>query len=251
MNTVFTLLLNIFITAIGYLSVPVLLCISGKKYPLSKLKKIVIINGIVFWLIFSIISINAGNEGFGASVVLWSGVAYFILKKWCLFIPEEDMEETTPDANETPSATRETAQPIQTYIPIETQQQQQQKKSKTMYGTLVLSILLLGLFICTIAQCVINADLNKQIEELEKRPERIVSYPDDYYKTLEKAEFYDEVSEKVEFYDEAIVFVIEGYGDYYFTYDEMIEATEDEDEYSYWAYNKEQAISRGYTPYYS
>ncbi len=56
------------------------------------------------------------------------------------------------------------------------------------------------------------------------------------------------MSDKVDFYDESIVFVIEGYGDYYFTYDEVIEVTDGE-EFSYWAYNKELAIDLGYTAY--
>lgn len=52
------------------------------------------------------------------------------------------------------------------------------------------------------------------------------------------------VKNKLDFIDENIVFVIEGYGNYYYTYDCMM--TKVEGEYTYWAYNKEQAISRGY-----
>ena len=55
--------------------------------------------------------------------------------------------------------------------------------------------------------------------------------------------------EKSEFLDEYIVFVIDGFGDYYYTYDEMITATKNMDEYVYWAYNKTQAISLGYKHY--
>lgn len=58
-----------------------------------------------------------------------------------------------------------------------------------------------------------------------------------------------EVSEKLEFYDEHIVFVIDGYGDYYYTYDQMIYATRNDDYYEFWAYNEEQAIDLGYTAY--
>ncbi len=50
--------------------------------------------------------------------------------------------------------------------------------------------------------------------------------------------------EKLDFFDENIVFVIEGYGDYYYSYDCMVDSIDGK--YSYWAYNKEQAISRGY-----
>lgn len=52
--------------------------------------------------------------------------------------------------------------------------------------------------------------------------------------------------EKAEFLDENIVFVIDGFGNCYYTYDEMISATRQMDEYEYIAYNKEQAISLGY-----
>lgn len=58
-----------------------------------------------------------------------------------------------------------------------------------------------------------------------------------------------EVSEKLEFYDECIVFVIDGYGDYYYTYDQMIYVTRNDDYYEFWAYNEEQAIDLGYTAY--
>lgn len=49
---------------------------------------------------------------------------------------------------------------------------------------------------------------------------------------------------KLDFFDENIVFVIDGYGDYYYTYDCMVDSL-DED-YTYWAFNKEQAIYKGY-----
>lgn len=50
--------------------------------------------------------------------------------------------------------------------------------------------------------------------------------------------------EKLDFFDENIVFVIEGYGDYYYSYDCMVDSIDGD--YNYWAYNKEQAIYRGY-----
>lgn len=53
---------------------------------------------------------------------------------------------------------------------------------------------------------------------------------------------------KSNFMDEYIVFVLEGYGNYYYSYDCMKEVTEGK-EYSFWAYNKEQAISKGYSEY--
>lgn len=87
----------------------------------------------------------------------------------------------------------------------------------------------------------VERKINNESAAQTVRTETKIEYsvPEDYY----------EISEKVDFYDDNIVFVIEGYGDYYFTYDEMVRVTRYEDEYSYWAYNKEQAISKGYKAY--
>lgn len=60
-----------------------------------------------------------------------------------------------------------------------------------------------------------------------------------YETELRKAE------SKIDFFDEHVVFVIEGYGNYYYTYDEMIELTDD-GEFTFWAYNEDLAISEGY-----
>lgn len=50
---------------------------------------------------------------------------------------------------------------------------------------------------------------------------------------------------KVDFFDENIVFVLEGYGNYYYTYDQVEQVTQGKS-YTYWAYNKEAAITKGY-----
>jgi len=51
------------------------------------------------------------------------------------------------------------------------------------------------------------------------------------------------VKNKLSFMDDNIVFKIEGFGNYYYTYDCMMEKVNGS--YSYWAYNKEAAISNG------
>lgn len=59
----------------------------------------------------------------------------------------------------------------------------------------------------------------------------------------DKTIFY--MQDKLDFFDENIVFVIEGYGNYYYTYD-CVQKITDGEEYSFWAYNKEAAKSNGY-----
>lgn len=86
MNTAFILLIDLILAIFGYLLVPVIFTIRGKEMSLKQIKKVTIINGIVVWLILSvIISISTnGEEVANVSVVLWSYVGYSIMKKKCL-----------------------------------------------------------------------------------------------------------------------------------------------------------------------
>ncbi len=53
------------------------------------------------------------------------------------------------------------------------------------------------------------------------------------------------LKQKINFYDENIVFVLDGYGNYYYNYDCVQEVTNGK-QYSYLAFNKQAAISQGY-----
>ena len=53
---------------------------------------------------------------------------------------------------------------------------------------------------------------------------------------------------KSNFMDEYIVFVLDGYGNYYYTYDCMKEVTEGK-EYSFWVYSINNAVAKGYKPF--
>ena len=61
---------------------------------------------------------------------------------------------------------------------------------------------------------------------------------------------YQTKDEKINFYDKNIVFVLDGYGNYYYTYDQMKQVTQGKS-YSYFAYNKEAAIANGYIAFQS
>lgn len=52
------------------------------------------------------------------------------------------------------------------------------------------------------------------------------------------------INDKLDFFDEKIVFVLEGYGNKYYTYD-CVQKIVDGD-YTFWAYNVEAAIVKGY-----
>ena len=183
-----TILGSLFITAIAYLLVPLIILISEKKLTLPQIKKVIIINGICVWLIAMIVRIESGIGGTEFAVFLWSYIGYTLLKRKCSV--EGDDEKI--------------------YEP-----------TKTINLKNVVKVLAVLLAISV----VFNIGL------------------------LSNTSANTEVSEKLEFYDENIVFVIDGYGDYYYTYDQMMKVTKNDDYYEYWAYNKEQAIDLGYTAY--
>jgi hypothetical protein len=99
METFFSILVGIVITAVAYLVIPVLFCTSKKQRTEKQIKKIVAINGICIWLIFMIIRISVGIEGTSAAVFLWSGVAYFLMKKFCLDTPNVEEQSIGVEQN--------------------------------------------------------------------------------------------------------------------------------------------------------
>lgn len=114
-------------------------------------------------------------------------------------------------------------------------------KILTFMGVII--ILLLGLNVYQFINIYKYEEEIARLEtELEEKPTYIVQDTDDKYE-----DFYYENYDKLEFYDNSVVFVIDGYGNYYYTYDQMVTVTQGIGEYSYWAYNEEYAIYLGYT----
>lgn len=81
--------------------------------------------------------------------------------------------------------------------------------------------------------------LNKQIIMLKEERNKISS------ENLSLMQTNSLNSKKIDFLDKYIVFVLDGYGNYYYTYDQMQQVTQGKT-YSFWAYNIEQARDLGY-----
>ena len=92
-------LVNLILTAFGYLLLPVIFAIRGKKYSKKKLKRIALLNCFIVWIIFSIIIIESGGTGAGASAILYYFIGHAIMKKNCL---EEEIvaEEVVAEENQ-------------------------------------------------------------------------------------------------------------------------------------------------------
>lgn len=83
------------------------------------------------------------------------------------------------------------------------------------------------------------SNLKKQVSTLREEKNKLSSENTSLKLTDSKN------SRKIKFFDENVVFVLDGYGRYYYTYDQMEQVTQGKS-FSYWAYNLEQAIDLGY-----
>ena len=114
------------------------------------------------------------------------------------------------------------------------------QKKEIIISVLTFTISFLIIFnlyqLATISNEKINTE--RQIAELEKEIENIKSQSVEC--RLDRLKY----ENKAKFLDENIVFVINGYGNYYYTYDCVQKITSGS--YTYRAYNKEAAISKGY-----
>lgn len=204
-------------------------------------------NSIILFIVSIILSIilienNYTDSFFGVGGL--GALMFYCINKWLFVADKNEIKETTQNAN------------IENESVIENNKSEELSHQNTLdnkprKNSLLLPILLvIGLIISV----VFNINAYIKLEETNTKISRLEKENKEYENAYEKlSNLYSEEainnitnSIKVEFYDENIVFVIDGYGDYYYTYDQMEQVTQGIDEYSYWAYNKEQAISLGY-----
>ena len=119
-----------------------------------------------------------------------------------------------------------------------------ENKKRKLLVVLVTFILLILLIITNILY---NIELRKMRDKIKIKNNIISDLEEEYY-NLTKQNLDEEVKnskneKKLKFYDENIVFKIEGYGNYYYTYDCMMKKVNGE--FRYWAYNKDAAKIQG------
>lgn len=107
--------------------------------------------------------------------------------------------------------------------------------------TIFLVLSILGIIVLAYSYYNYSQTIGKKISNYIEQRESAESDLD--YVTSGKTIYYSR--QKFDFFDENIVFVLKGYGNVYYSYDCVQQITSGE-EYEYWAYNKEAAISQGY-----
>lgn len=134
------MLIDLILTAVGYLLVPFIFWMkanaTNQKYTMDTIKKIVIINGICVWVLFRIITLEMNGEATsGVAAIVWSGIAYVLLKKYTL------IEETVKVGGEEMNG----AEPINLFSDAD----RKEKQLKTV--VVVLAILLAVSFLLNIS----------------------------------------------------------------------------------------------------
>lgn len=202
------------ITAVAYLIVPAIFCLIGRDtnrfFSLKTIKKIVIINGLCVWLIFQIIRLNSGETVNVIPLFIWSGVAYWFMRKIMLKKTANDGENNSYKE------------------PVDLFGDANKKERRYKTAITVVSLLLVVSLGLNIYQAMVTPEAE---QELEQSSEKVVFVE------------VDPNREKVEFFDEYIVFVEDDGTNLYHKY-ECNRFTGD----NFWAYNVDQAVSIGYEP---
>lgn len=184
LDTIISLIPGLIMTAIAYLLVPAILCIIGynthRSYSLKTIRQITIINGGILWLIFYTIQYNISGETNPSvsAAVIWSGVAYWMMKKILL---EKDIELKSDET--------ENDEKIEFEIV-----NKNEKKRSFKIPLIIVSILLILSFALNLYQLGLNNQSNKErienSEKLEFIDEYIVFIEDDNTEWYHKYECY-------------------------------------------------------------
>ena len=227
LDTIISLMLDLFITVIAYLFIPTIFCIvehnKHHSYNLKTIKKITIINGACIWFVLQIIRFYSGETEVSISgVLLWSFVAYWMMKK---FLLEKDI---TPENNDE----AENDQKIEFEIV-----DKNKKKRSFKTPLIVVSILLVLSFALNLYQIGINNQSKQNNQKLQQTLAQ---------KSEENLELQQELIQdhaKANFLDEYIVMVEDDNTDLYHKYECYRFKGRD-----FWAYNIDQAENLGYEP---
>lgn len=241
-TNIWYLIIDLIITAFCYMAIPTFMKNDEKKYTTKEATKISLLNSIgvciFFFILREILGISQPYTIGGVAMLY-----YYINKKYLL-----------KDTSLKKSKQKKENKIVPTEKPKATKKAERTKKNKeinynailiTLTSLLVAVLLFIGIYSLV---DYINS-LKSQIATSQNSYNRIKSnYEKLQSEYSEKKMEYFKKDIKLNFYDENIVFVLRGYGNYYYTYDEVQQVTQGK-AYTGKAYNKEQAIGLGYQPF--
>lgn len=209
------LIVNIILTGISFMIFPLLKfkILRTEEYTKEQIKKTCIINSIVVELIFIILGTHF-NSNYKVNV---SPAIFWCFINIAIFTKKKKQRNKRKILEDQDLCTDFLEQPI-------IQKNKKNKKHKVLF------IILIILFILSI---IINIFLYIGYINL-----------DDAYST--ELAINKELQDKVNFFNNNIAFVVKGDNTYYYSYDCL---NRKYDNYSYFAFNKEQAEAKGYIQY--
>lgn len=267
-DLILNIIISLIITVVAYCTIPIILRLKNGKYEYEKGRKIVLTNCIIVCIFFVCLRLSQGAE----QVVSPAVFLYYYINKAILLKPKETSKEEikeesieTVEKDEIDEVLYKLAQEDKKEMPKEMEENikktidkleqkdiekenvksNHDKKTIILYSVIgVLSVLLIGISIYAFT---VSNNYESEIKTLKNQISTLKRNNSEL-QTEKNTEWLENIknSAKIEFFDENIVFVIDGYGNYYYTYDQMETVTQGVGEYSYWAYNKEQAIGLGY-----
>ena len=214
------------ITIIIMTIVPGIFCLMNHgRIENKKGKRICLFNSIILLILSIVLGLISGKStlfigGLGA-------VLFYLINKWA-FVYYQD--EPVDNSKKEKVILKEE---------VKKEKIKLSKKSLKFKKTETLSVVLLILLMLSI---ILNIYLSTKKDSAKNEPttdDKCMTFTSCFF------EYSDEIT-KAEFLDENIVFVIDGYGNNYYTYDCMQKVTNG-NEYSYRAYNEKMAISNGYS----
>lgn len=231
-------LIDIVIITFIMMFVPLCFRIHNKKLlEYKKGKKICKYNSIIAFILSVILTVTLNKENTFVGVGGLGCLIYYFINM-CFFVSEMDYNLKKENSENKKSISKK-------------EEKIRKIKINYKYITIILVIILIILGSYLIynyynenkSKLLLNEKvdlLNSQIKELKDKQSSLEAENFNYF--IQKAKY----KEKADFLDENIVFVLDGYGNYYYTYDQMEIVTQGVEEFEYWAYNEEYAISKGY-----
>ena len=259
--TIASISVDLILTVFGYLLVPTILVVTGKKYETRKLKRINIINCIVVWILFRVLQVALGNEPTsGAAVILWGGVGHWLLQKYCL----KDNESITDLQTQSTRPQTDVAKKTARYCsrcgnPIDPITKKCKGCGKQYFKGISWRMILVTLGILIVLTSVAgnvflylsNTNMQERIQTLEEEKtvlteeskNRVFTIIDLETEVNQLKNKVDSLTEEISFYDEHIVFIEDDGTNLYHHYDCYAFVGN-----SFWAYNTEAAEGKGYKP---
>ena len=263
MDLLVDLAINLLITALAYLLVPMICLTARKKFEAKTIKRISIINCVVVWLLFRIIQIELGNgPSSGAAVFLWGAIGYSLLKRFCLQEDDDEVGNSNPieaesqpvhiclsnededssyhygnyhvygkdirlNATEAKTEVPRHSEPIYYDNPVTDEPKRIDWKTVAIVGVSILAVVSFAWNIILLNK---NANLEKGVAAIQEEKQIYYNYWIDSF-------------EEIAFYDEYVVFVEDNNTNLYHKYN----CSRFGDEV-FWAYNIDAAIDKGYDP---